>query len=84
MGRQAHRELRSARSIDAIVDTVKKRNDKSMAFLRIDTWFADGTFPVLSTVPYNQTVVIDVTGGDDEILARMKKRVDAVTCARLA
>ena len=43
-------------------------------FLRIDTWFADGTEKVLSTVPYDQTVVIDITGGDDEILARMKRR----------
>ena len=59
--------------VDAIVDTVKKA-DKSIAFLRIDTWFADGTEKVLSTVPYDQTVVIDVTGGDDEILARMKRR----------
>ena len=28
----------------------------------------------VSTVPYDQTVVIDITGGDDEILARMKRR----------
>ena len=54
--------------VDAIVDNVKKA-DKNIAFLRIDTWFADGTEKVLSTVPYDQTVVIDVTGGDDEILA---------------
>ena len=59
--------------VDAIVDTVKKA-DKNIAFLRIDTWFADGTEKVLSTVPYDQTVIIDVTGGDDEILARMKRR----------
>ena len=45
-----------------------------MAFIRIDTWFTDGTVPVLSTVPYDQTVVIDVTGGDDAILSRMKRR----------
>lgn len=38
--------------VDAIVDTVKKA-DKSIAFLRIDTWFADGTEKVLSTVPYD-------------------------------
>ena len=30
--------------------------------------------PVLSTVPYNQTVVIDLTGGDEQILSRMKTR----------
>ena len=47
--------------VDAIVDTVKKA-DKNIAFLRIDTWFADGTEKVLSTVPYDQTVVIDLEG----------------------
>ena len=72
MGRQAHR-AEEREVVDAIVDTVKKA-DKSIAFLRIDTWFADGTEKVLSTVPYDQTVVIDITGGDDEILARMKRR----------
>lgn len=30
--------------------------------------------PTLSTVPYDTTVVIDVTGGDDQILAHMKPR----------
>ncbi len=30
--------------------------------------------PVLSVVPYDRTVIIDVTGGDDEILSRMKPR----------
>lgn len=29
---------------------------------------------VLSTVPYDSTVVIDLTGGDDAILSRMKRR----------
>lgn len=29
---------------------------------------------VLSTVPYDSTVVIDITGGDDAILSRMKRR----------
>ncbi|KAB5606701.1 lipid II:glycine glycyltransferase FemX [Bifidobacterium jacchi] len=48
--------------------------DHGIVFLRIDTWFADGSYPVLSTVPYDATVVIDVTGGDDAILARMKRR----------
>lgn len=32
------------------------------------------TRPVLSTIPYDRTVVIDVTGGDEAILARMKPR----------
>ncbi|MUH58811.1 methicillin resistance protein [Bifidobacterium sp. GSD1FS] len=59
--------------IKALVSFVKS-HDRHVAFLRIDTWFSNGTFPVLSTVPYNETVVLDVTGGDDAILARMKGR----------
>lgn len=35
---------------------------------------ATGCEPVLSTCPYNQTLVIDVTGTEDDILARMKPR----------
>ncbi|MBT1179243.1 lipid II:glycine glycyltransferase FemX [Bifidobacterium vespertilionis] len=59
--------------IDAIAAEVKKR-DHNVAFLRLDTWFEDGYERALSTVPYDRTVVIDITGGDDEILARMKRR----------
>ena len=59
--------------LDALREVVKSR-DKHVAFLRVDTWFEAGTTPVLSTVPYDQTVVIDVTGGDDAILSRMKRR----------
>mgnify|MGYP000402845808 CR=1 FL=1 len=43
-------------------------------FLRIDLWNFEGSFPVLSTVPYNETVYVDITGGDEAILTRMKKR----------
>ena len=57
----------------ALVREIAKR-DKKVAFLRIDTWSDAGTKPVLSTVPYDLTVVIDVTGGDDAILGRMKRR----------
>lgn len=50
-------------------------HDKHVAFVRIDTWYSHpGEQPVLSTVPYNATVVLDVTGGEDEILSRMKPR----------
>lgn len=59
--------------VKAIAATVRKEA-KNIAFLRLDTWFTAGTKPVLSTVPYDQTVVIDVTGGDDEIMNRMKRR----------
>ncbi|RSX54236.1 peptidoglycan bridge formation protein FemAB [Bifidobacterium goeldii] len=66
-------EAEERETIDAIAKTVHEA-DRRVAFIRIDTWFTDGTVPVLSTVPYDQTVVINVTGGDDEILARMKRR----------
>lgn len=60
--------------IDALADFAKSV-DKKLVFLR----FAikdplPQTHTVLSTVPYDQTVVIDVTGGDDAILQRMKSR----------
>jgi predicted ATP-grasp superfamily ATP-dependent carboligase len=32
------------------------------------------THAVLSTIPYNQTVVIDLTGGDEDVLSRFKTR----------
>ena len=59
--------------IQALADFVKL-HDKHVVFLRIDTWTDKGTYPVLSTVPYNETVVLDITGGDEALLARMKKR----------
>ena len=59
--------------VDALASYFRK-HDGQAAFLRIDTWYDDGVVPVLSTVPYDQTVVIDVTGGDEAILSRMKRR----------
>ena len=59
--------------VKAIVDFVHAE-DKRQAFVRLDVWFGDDYDTVLSTVPYDQTVVIDVTGGDEEILKRMKRR----------
>lgn len=59
--------------IAELVDFVKS-HDRHVVFLRIDTWSDRNTYPVLSTVPYNETVVLDITGGDEELLARMKKR----------
>ena len=59
--------------IDALVAMVRTA-DKKVAFLRVDTWSDAGTKPVLSTVPYDLTVVIDVTGDDEAILGRMKRR----------
>ena len=34
---------------------------KNVVFLRIDLWNFEGSFPVLSTVPYNETVYVDIT-----------------------
>lgn len=60
-------------AIQAIVDMVR-RTDRNIVFIRMDLWYTPGTQPVLSTVPYDATVIIDVTGGDDAILSRMKRR----------
>ncbi|NEG90114.1 lipid II:glycine glycyltransferase FemX [Bifidobacterium aerophilum] len=59
--------------IDALTQAVHAE-DPGIVFLRIDAWFEDGTEPVLSTVPYDETVIVDLTGGDDAILGRMRKR----------
>jgi len=58
----------------AIRDYVRAR-DKKVVFVRLSvTSDAPQCRPVLSTIPYDMTVVIDVTGGDEEILSRMKPR----------
>ena len=60
--------------IDALSDFVKKA-DKHIVFLRMCLWNdLEQSTKTLSIVPYDQTVVIDVTGGDDAILTRMKSR----------
>lgn len=49
--------------------------DKGLVFIRCAVRDAlDITCPTLSTVPYNKTVVIDLTGGDEEILKKFKPR----------
>ena len=61
-------------ALDALAAFVRSR-DKRQVFARISVLHElDSTRPVLSTRPYDSTMVIDVTGGDDEILARMKPR----------
>lgn len=62
------------REVVAALKAEARKRGTNIAFLRLDLWHEAGTFPVLSTVPYDQTVVIDVTGGDDAILTRMKRR----------
>lgn len=50
------------------------QSDRRIVFLRLCVTTTKGTHPVLSTIPYDRTVVLDLTGGKDQILARMKKR----------
>nr|WP_237746109.1 GNAT family N-acetyltransferase [Bifidobacterium saguini] len=50
------------------------RADSGIVFVRLDLWTDTGTHPVLSTVPYDTTVVVDLAGGADAILERMRKR----------
>lgn len=61
--------------ISAIASYVRK-HDKKQVFARLAiSNELEICSPVLSTYPYNQTVVIDIAGGDeDEILLRMKGR----------
>lgn len=60
--------------LEAISAYVRGR-DRKQVFMRMAVETpCDLACPVLSTLPYDTTVVIDLTGGDDEILARMKPR----------
>ena len=63
-----------AAGIDALAAHVRKR-DRKQVFVRLSV-LADlpACEPTLSGIPYDHTVVIDVTGGDEAILARMKPR----------
>ena len=61
-------------AIDALAAHVRAK-DKRQKFMRISIKAElASTTPVLSGIPYDHTVVIDVTGGDEEILSRMKPR----------
>ena len=61
-------------ALEALAAYVRKR-DRRQVFARLAVAAdLDLCCPTLSTRPYNQTVVIDVTGGDEQILANMKGR----------
>lgn len=63
------------RSVFEALSSYVHAHDHKQVFLRIAVHHdLDLCEPTLSTIPYDQTVVIDVTGGDEEILARMKPR----------
>ena len=66
-------EVESA-GIDALATYVRAK-DKRQKFMRISiNAELPSTTPVLSGIPYDRTVVIDVTGGQEDILSRMKPR----------
>ncbi len=50
-----------------------RRVDPRIVFLRLSLRQQTGTHPVLSTIPYDTTVIMDLSGGRDQILARMSK-----------
>lgn len=67
-------EQAEADALAALVDYVRGR-DRKQAFMRVAVKHElPCTRPCLSTLPYDTTVVIDITGTDDDILARMKPR----------
>ena len=58
----------------ALADYLHK-HDRRQVFIRMALVHDIAeSHPALSTVPYDHTVIIDVTGGDDAILSRMKPR----------
>lgn len=60
--------------LNALAAYVRKR-DRKQVFVRLSVLAElPACHPTLSTIPYNQTVYIDLTGGDEDILARMKPR----------
>lgn len=61
-------------ALEALVAFVHAR-DHGIVFMRLSVAHEVSlTRPCLSSVPYDSTVVIDLSGGDEEILARMKPR----------
>lgn len=65
---------RESAALDALVAYVRGR-DRRQVFIRlaVDNELPQ-TRPCLSTLPYDMTVVIDLSGSDDDILSRMKPR----------
>lgn len=60
--------------LDTLASYVRA-HDRKLVFVRLSV-MADlpACRPTLSTIPYNQTVYIDLTGDEEDILARMKPR----------
>lgn len=65
---------REEEALRAFVAFMKKR-DRRQVFARMAVRNeVPSSAPTLSSVPYDTTVIIDLTGGDDAILSRMKPR----------
>lgn len=60
--------------VRALQDYVHKRDHKQVFLRMAIAHELSCTSPVLSTVPYDTTVVLDLTGGEEDILSRMKPR----------
>lgn len=61
-------------AMEALVSYVRKK-DRRQAFMRLSVDAElDMSFPTLSSIPYDTTVMMDLTGGDEQILANMKAR----------
>ena len=67
-------EAKEEAAFEALISYVRKR-DSRQVFMRLAVKHElKLACPTLSTRPYDRTMVIDITGGDEEILARMKPR----------
>lgn len=61
-------------AMEALVSFVRA-TDRRVAFMRLAVDHElDLSRPTLSSIPYDTTVLVDLTGGDDGILAHMKAR----------
>lgn len=67
-------EEQEREAVEALVSYVHAA-DRHVVFLRmaVDHELAQ-TQPTLSSIPYDTTVLVDLTGGDEQILAHMKAR----------
>lgn len=61
-------------AMKALVAYARKR-DKKQAFMRLSVDHELGqSFPTLSSIPYDTTVMVDLMGGDEQILNNLKAR----------
>ena len=60
--------------LEALASYVRKK-DKHQVFIRLCVYHELSLCqPVLSNIPYDATVIVDLQGGDEQILSRMKSR----------